>query len=82
MRTISAKQWEVLRARSVIVDQCGDVRSVRVDGRLLRKQVVGNLFRRYPDVVGSSQVALVDGTILLAPVRKLDEPILLWYVWY
>jgi hypothetical protein len=33
-------------------------------------------------MVGSSQVALVDGTVLLAPVRKLDEPILLWYVWY
>ena len=33
-------------------------------------------------MVGSSQVALVDGTVLLAPVRELDETILLWYVWY
>jgi hypothetical protein len=33
-------------------------------------------------MVGSSQVALVDGTILLAPVRELYETVLLWYVWY
>jgi hypothetical protein len=56
------------------------VRSIRVDGTLLCEEITGDLVRRDPNVIATSQIDLVDGTILLAPVCKLDEAILLWYV--
>lgn len=42
MRTISAKQWEILCTGAVVVDQRGNVWSVRVDGGLLREEVMGD----------------------------------------
>ena len=38
------------------------------------------LLRRYPNMIGSSQVDLINGTVLLAPVGELDKPVLLWYI--
>lgn len=38
--TIPAQQWKVLRARTVVVNQGGNMRSVRVDGGLLRQQIL------------------------------------------
>jgi hypothetical protein len=32
-------------------------------------------------MVAASQVALVDRAVLFTPVRKLNEAILLWYIW-
>lgn len=33
---------------------------------------MGNAISRYPDVVGASEVALIDGSIFLPPVCELD----------
>ena len=62
---------------SVVVNETGDVWSVRVYGAFLRQEIFGDLVRRDPNVVGTSQVHLVYRTILLAPVGKLDKTILL-----
>jgi hypothetical protein len=41
--TVSAQQWEVLCACTIVVDQGWNVWPVRVDGRFFRQQVLGNL---------------------------------------
>lgn len=43
---------------------------------------MSNFLRRDPDVVGTSQVDLIDRAMFLAPVGKFDEAVLLGYVWY
>ena len=56
--------------------------TVRVDGALLRQKVSRNLVRRDPDMVGTCEVDVVDRAILLRPVVKLDEAVLLRNVRY
>lgn len=43
---------------------------------------MGNLLRRYPDMVGAGQVDLVDRAIFLAPVCEFDKSVLLWHIRY
>ena len=53
-----------------------------VVGCTLAKEFLGNTISRDPNVVLTSEIGLVDGTILLSPFVELEKTVLIWHVWY
>jgi len=58
------------------------MRAVRVDSGFLGQQFLCDLVRRNPHMIVSGQVNLVNRPVLLPPVCKFDEAVLLGYIRY
>jgi hypothetical protein len=76
---VLAHQRQVLATVPIVVDEGWDVGPIRVYGTLLGQEIPCNVVLGNPDVVMSSQVDLVDGSIFLGPFSELDPVELFWY---
>lgn len=56
--------------------------AVRVNRGLLRQKVAGDLVGRDPNMIATSEIYLVNGTVFFRPLIKFDVTVLFGNIWH
>jgi hypothetical protein len=77
LHTSFTQQWDIMHARSRIMQDGRHTRPVRINTRPTNKELLDDLRRRYNDEVLTSQVTFVDGSVFSRPFVEFKPRMLL-----